>query len=114
MSADACTAAMARGAATRPSIAVALRSAAIFGLIEVLTPILGWVAGMAASAYVAAVDRWIAFAFLGGVGGKMVLAIVALLSGRYLGWVWLDPAVAIVGDRELVMDSHAPDRGSPA
>ena len=26
-----------------------------------------------------------------------VLAIVALLSGRYLGWVWLDPVIGIVG-----------------
>lgn len=26
-----------------------------------------------------------------------VLAIAALLSGRYLGWVWLDPAMGIVG-----------------
>lgn len=26
-----------------------------------------------------------------------VLAIVALLSGRYLGWVWLDPIMGIVG-----------------
>jgi cation diffusion facilitator family transporter len=26
-----------------------------------------------------------------------VLAIVALLAGRYLGWVWLDPAMGIVG-----------------
>ncbi|MBA2919244.1 CDF family Co(II)/Ni(II) efflux transporter DmeF [Sphingomonas sp. MAH-20] len=26
-----------------------------------------------------------------------VMAIVALLAGRYLGWVWLDPAVGIVG-----------------
>jgi len=26
-----------------------------------------------------------------------VLAIAALLAGRYLGWVWLDPAVGIVG-----------------
>lgn len=26
-----------------------------------------------------------------------VLAIVALLAGRYQGWVWLDPAVGIVG-----------------
>ena len=26
-----------------------------------------------------------------------VLAIVALLSGRYLGWTWLDPAMGIVG-----------------
>jgi cation diffusion facilitator family transporter len=26
-----------------------------------------------------------------------VLAIVALLSGRYLGWVWLDPVMGVVG-----------------
>lgn len=26
-----------------------------------------------------------------------VLAILALLAGRYLGWVWLDPAMGIVG-----------------
>ena len=26
-----------------------------------------------------------------------VLAIVALLGGRHLGWVWLDPVVGIVG-----------------
>lgn len=26
-----------------------------------------------------------------------VLAIVALIAGRYLGWVWLDPAMGVVG-----------------
>ncbi len=26
-----------------------------------------------------------------------ILAIIALLAGRYLGWVWLDPAMGIVG-----------------
>ncbi|MBJ9975256.1 CDF family Co(II)/Ni(II) efflux transporter DmeF [Pseudomonas sp. S75] len=26
-----------------------------------------------------------------------VLAIVALLAGKYLGWVWLDPAMGVVG-----------------
>lgn len=26
-----------------------------------------------------------------------VLAIAALLCGRYLGWVWLDPVIGIVG-----------------
>ena len=26
-----------------------------------------------------------------------VLAIIALVAGRYLGWVWLDPAMGIVG-----------------
>src|SRR3546814_17979447 len=26
-----------------------------------------------------------------------VLAIAALLAGRYLGWIWLDPVMGIVG-----------------
>lgn len=26
-----------------------------------------------------------------------VLAIIALLAGRYLGWIWLDPVIGIVG-----------------
>lgn len=26
-----------------------------------------------------------------------VLAIVALLAGRYLGWIWLDPVIGVVG-----------------
>lgn len=26
-----------------------------------------------------------------------MLAIAALLGGRYLGWVWLDPAMGVVG-----------------
>lgn len=30
-------------------------------------------------------------------GLTSVLAIAALLSGRYLGWVWLDPVMGIVG-----------------
>ena len=73
MSADACAAAMARGAATRPSLPSALRNGLVFGVIEALTPLLGWAVGLAASAYIAAVDHWVAFALLGVVGGKMVI-----------------------------------------
>ena len=36
-----------------------------------------------------------------------VLAIVALLAGRYLGWVWLDPAMGIVGAAVIVRWSWA-------
>lgn len=73
MSADACAAAMARGAATRPRFWTAIKSGAVFGVIEAITPVLGWAVGLIASAYIAAVDHWVAFILLGAVGGKMVL-----------------------------------------
>lgn len=73
MSADACAAAMARGASTRPRLFVAIQSGLVFGIIEGLTPVLGWAVGLAASAYIAAVDHWVAFVLLGVVGGKMAL-----------------------------------------
>lgn len=71
MSADACAAAMARGASTRPRFWTAVRSGAVFGVVEAITPLLGWSVGLLASGYIAAVDHWIAFLLLGGVGGKM-------------------------------------------
>lgn len=72
MSADACAAAMARGAATQPSLRTALQSGLVFGVIEALTPIAGWAVGMTASSYIAAVDHWVAFVLLTIIGGKMI------------------------------------------
>lgn len=73
MSADACAAAMARGASTKPSLLQAAKGGLVFGIIETFTPLLGWALGFAASAYITAVDHWIAFGLLGLVGGKMAL-----------------------------------------
>lgn len=74
MSIDAFIASVSRGASlSRPSLAMTLRTGAIFGLIEAITPLLGWTAGVAASQYVAEVDHWIAFALLAGVGTHMAL-----------------------------------------
>lgn len=74
MSVDALLASLGRGAAsTRPRFLEALRTGAIFGAVETITPLVGWAAGLAASQYVAAVDHWIAFILLGIVGGRMVL-----------------------------------------
>ena len=74
MSVDALLAAMGRGAgATRPRLADAMKAGFVFGIVEMITPLIGWAAGMAASQYVAAVDHWIAFTLLGLVGGHMVL-----------------------------------------
>ena len=74
MSVDALLASIGRGAASRrPRFAEALRTGAIFGVVEAITPLIGWAAGLAASQYVAAIDHWIAFILLGIVGGRMVL-----------------------------------------
>lgn len=72
MSADAFAASIGRGASQRPTVAVALKGGLVFGVVEAITPLVGWALGLAAASYVAAVDHWIAFLLLGLVGGKMV------------------------------------------
>ena len=73
MSADACAAAVCRGAAHRPTLPQALRAGLVFGSIETLTPLAGWAVGIVAAGFVEAVDHWIAFTLLAIVGGKMLL-----------------------------------------
>lgn len=73
MSADAFAAAIAKGAALqRPRWRDGLRAGFIFGVIETLTPLLGWLLGTAASRYVEAWDHWIAFILLFGLGTHMI------------------------------------------
>ena len=75
MSTDAFAAAVGKGAALhRPQWREALRTGLIFGIIEGLTPIIGWALGRVAAPYVAAWDHWIAFALLGLLGGRMIRA----------------------------------------
>jgi putative Mn2+ efflux pump MntP len=74
MSIDACIASIGRGASLdRPHFGQAVRTGFVFGLVETITPLIGWTAGVAASQYVQAIDHWIAFGLLAGVGGRMVL-----------------------------------------
>ncbi|MFC5512889.1 manganese efflux pump MntP family protein [Massilia jejuensis] len=73
MSTDAFAAAVGKGAALqRPQLREALRTGAIFGVIEGLTPLLGWALGNAAAPYVQAWDHWIAFILLGALGLRMI------------------------------------------
>ncbi|MDR6990753.1 manganese efflux pump MntP [Luteimonas sp. 3794] len=75
MSTDAFAAAIGKGAAMqRPRLPEALRAGAIFGVIEGVTPVIGWALGLAAAAYVTAWDHWIAFYLLGLLGTRMVIA----------------------------------------
>lgn len=72
MSADAFAAAIGRGAQHRPTVPQALRSGLIFGVVEAITPLIGFALGVAAADFVEAVDHWIAFGLLGAVGLKMI------------------------------------------
>ncbi|MEP9353172.1 manganese efflux pump MntP family protein [Xanthobacter sp. KR7-65] len=77
MSVDAFAVSVGRGAALgRPRLAEALRTGAVFGMVEAATPLIGWAAGVAASSYVEAIDHWIAFCLLGGVGLHMLATAV--------------------------------------
>src|SRR5690606_40037137 len=73
MSTDAFAAAVSKGAAlTRPRLSEALRTGIIFGVIEALTPLIGWALGSIAAPYVRAWDHWIAFIVLGILGLRMI------------------------------------------
>ena len=72
MSTDAFAAAVGRGAAHRPTVPAAIKAGLVFGIIEAITPIIGWAAGTVAAGYVEQIDHWIAFGLLGAVGAKML------------------------------------------
>lgn len=74
MSMDAFAAAIGKGACLqRPGLKEALRTGLIFGVIEALTPLIGWAIGIVASRYVMTWDHWIAFTLLGVLGARMIV-----------------------------------------
>ncbi|MCQ9423830.1 manganese efflux pump MntP [Pseudomonas sp. LJDD11] len=73
MSTDAFAAAIGKGSALhKPRFLEALRTGLIFGVIEAITPLIGWAIGRAASVWVADWDHWIAFTLLIGLGLHMI------------------------------------------
>ena len=75
MSTDAFAAAIGKGAAMhKPHFTEALRVGVIFGTIEGLTPVIGWVLGLTTAKYITAWDHWIAFTLLGLLGLHMIHA----------------------------------------
>ena len=73
MSADAFAAALGKGATLqKPRFRDALRMGVIFGCVEGLTPLIGWLVGYAALQYVEAWDHWVAFFLLLGLGLHMI------------------------------------------
>jgi len=74
MSTDAFAAAVGKGSALqKPRWREALRTGLIFGVIEALTPLIGWALGLAAAGYVKQWDHWIAFVLLGVLGVRMIM-----------------------------------------
>lgn len=75
MSTDAFAAAIGKGASLyRPRWREALRTGLIFGIIEALTPLIGWLLGRAAAQYIGAWDHWVAFGLLTILGLRMIRA----------------------------------------
>ena len=73
MSADAFAAACGKGAGLeKPHWREALRTGLIFGVIEAITPVIGWACGRALGGFIAAFDQWVAFGLLVLIGGKML------------------------------------------
>lgn len=73
MSTDAFAAAISKGARLhKPKLMEALRIGLIFGVIESITPIIGWGVGSVANQFVASWDHWIAFTLLAVLGLYMV------------------------------------------
>ena len=55
---------------------------AIFGVIEAITPLVGWALGYAASDYVKAWDHWIAFVLLLVLGGRILIGAIKVPDGE--------------------------------
>lgn len=73
MSVDAFAVAVGRGTTlNRARIGQALHTGVIFGVVEAITPFLGWSAGIAANDWVAHFDHWLAFLLLAAVGLHMI------------------------------------------
>lgn len=73
MSADAFAAAVAKGAqCPKPTLRNIIQTACIFGVVEMITPLLGWSLGRVAEPLIAAYDHWVSFVLLGGLGVKMI------------------------------------------
>jgi len=73
LSMDSFAAALGTGAVLRrPGVGEALRVGALFGGVQLAMPLIGFALGLTFAAHVQAVDHWIAFLLLLGVGGKML------------------------------------------
>lgn len=74
MSMDAFAASIGKGATLhKPRFREALRTGLIFGIIEAITPLIGWGIGLYASRYIMEWDHWVAFSLLFILGMRMIV-----------------------------------------
>lgn len=74
MSTDAFAASITKGCTLKnPRVLSAIKLGLLFGCIEAIAPIVGWLIGSAGADYVEAFDHWIAFVLLVGLGVHMLL-----------------------------------------
>ncbi len=69
---DAFAVSVCQGAAARHGWREALRMGGAFGLAQGIMPAFGWALGVALAGVIEAIDHWIAFVLLGGLGLKMI------------------------------------------
>ena len=73
MSVDAFAAALARGAGgLHYTWRQTVKTALIFGIVETITPLIGWLVGSMAQKFIAEYDHWLAFGLLLALGLKMI------------------------------------------
>ncbi|HIJ66030.1 MAG TPA: manganese efflux pump [Candidatus Hydrogenedentes bacterium] len=58
----------------------ALRIALFFGLFQAFMPVIGWSAGLGLRGLITALDHWIAFGLLAGIGGRMIYEAAVIKS----------------------------------
>jgi putative Mn2+ efflux pump MntP len=75
LSMDAFAVSIGKGAVLhQPRFREALRTGLIFGVIEAITPLIGWAFGLFASQYIMQWDHWVAFSLLFILGMRMIVA----------------------------------------
>jgi manganese efflux pump family protein len=95
ISLDAFAAALSNGAALKGQrLLDALRTGVIFGVIEAITPVIGWAFGFALSMWIREIDHWVAFILLStniltvaaAIGvATFIMAAVGTLAGQWVG-----------------------------
>lgn len=120
LSMDAMAVATSRGlAAAHAGWREALVVGAWFGAFQAGMPLLGWLVGETLGPLVVAWDHWIAFALLGGIGGKMLYEAwhadgeAEVVAADAFGWRVMAPLAVATSIDALAAGVTLPTLGAP-